>query len=110
MRRRARHISAVSPQRPKDKVLVPVVAVFIGLCAAALVFGWLEQPDEFRQTSGTVTSVAPRRPDSRVVVAFVKLDDGGVVRCSRLAGFGVGSRVVVSIARTGLLRREITDC
>ena len=110
MHRNARDISAISPQRPKDRLLVPVVAVFIGFCAVALLFGWLEQPDEFRQASGTLTSVAPRKPGSLVVVSFVKLDDGRVVSCSHLASFGVGARVVVSIAKTGFLRREIMDC
>ena len=89
---------------------MPVMAAFMGLCAGAFALGWLEQPDEFRQVSGTLTSVQPRKPGSAAVLSFVKLDDGRVVGCSRLASFGVGSRVTVSIAKTGFLRREIMDC
>lgn len=96
--------------RPKDRLVVTVVAAFIGLGVAALLIGWLEQPDEFRRMSGTVTSIQTRTPTSRVVVSLVKLDDGRVVSCSGLGSFGVGSRVTVPIAKTGLLRREIMDC
>ena len=110
MQRHALQVRTLTPRRPKDSGLVWVVAAFIGFGAAALAFGWLEQPDEFRRESGTLTSVQPRRPDSRALVSFVKLDDGRVVPCSHLASLAVGSRVIVSIAKTGFLGREIIDC
>src|SRR6476469_5376161 len=110
MRPHAPQTRSAAPQRPKDRLAARVVALFIGLGAAALVFGWLEQPEEFRKMPGTLTSMQPRKPGSMVVVSVVKLDDGRVVTCSRLPNFGVGSRVVVSIAKTGFLGREIMDC
>jgi hypothetical protein len=110
MHRHERPIRSAWRRRPKDKLVVPVIAMFIGLVAAALLFAWLERPDEMRQAPGTVASTGPLTPNARAVVTLVKLDEGLVVRCSRLANFGVGTRVTISISKTWLLRREIADC
>ena len=111
MQRHDAEVLNVISKRRRDKLLLPVMGVFVVLVALAGLFVWLDQAEERRFAEGIVTGHRPARGwGAHYVVTLVKLDDGSIVSCDHTPNYGVGSRVSVTIKTTRILRREMVEC